>query len=221
MRRPDLALLLALLLAAASCGAPPSGAPAAVAPDQIAFLRARLATSGAFYYEFRVGEQLVAMCHSGVDVARYPTGPIRVGLPRAAWVTRGSADAWVGQVWEGAALDPPLVVERIQIIPGDASTRPTPETPGVIPPNLEDLTPVPPSYLIVFPDARCIQVDLAGEISGKVKERSAASLWWGDFKQGLGLEPAHPLRLRTQMDAKVGAALYRSFPDKPAFLILP
>ncbi len=98
---------------------------------------------------------------------------------------------------------------------------PTPDAEGVIPPTLEELTPVPASFKILFPGSRCVQVDLQGEISGKQRPASRARRWWDDFFQGLNARPANIPRLRLEMDAKTGAALFRSFQESPVFLVIP
>jgi len=216
--------LLALLFAVslfAGCSPGKSGAFPTLPPDQITLLRGRLAAQDRYYFELRLSEQSLVLCHSGVDVARYPFVGLRVGVPRLLWVRRGASEPWIGEVWADASLNPPLVIERVRIIPGNEATRPTPDAAGVVPATLQELTAVPPSFQIVFPDSRCIQVDLKGQIAGKVREVSAFRLWWDDFREGLGLRPAHRLRLRLEMDAADGASLYRSFPEGPAFLTLP
>lgn len=219
MRRLLLLFFFALLLTGCTSG---DSDPHPVLPsDQALVLRARLATENRYYFEVRLSEGAIVLCHSGVDIARHPFTQPQVGVPRVLWWRRGASDPWIGEIWPDATLNPPLVVERVRIVPGDESTRPTPDVAGVLPPTLQELTAVPPTFQILFPDSRCIQVELRGEISGKVREVSALSLWWDDFREGLGVRQAHPLRLRLKMDAADGAALYRSFPENPSFLTLP
>jgi len=219
MRRLLLVLLSAILLIGCSAA---SSSPCPNLPgDQLLVLRARLAAQDRYYFELRLSEKSLVLCHSGVDVARYPFAGLRVGVPRTLWFRRGASEPWIGEIWSDATLNPPLVIERVRIIPGNEATRPTPDAAGVIPATLQELTAVPPSFLIVFPDSRCIQVDLKGEIAGKVRQVSGLSLWWEDFREGLGLRPAHRLRVRVEMEASDGASLYRSFPETPAFLTLP
>lgn len=213
------ALLLTTL--ALGCGSGTSSAAPSGESNRFAPLRASLASSGKYYYELRVSEQTITLCHSGVEIARYPTGAVQVGFPRVLWISSGGDEPWVGEIWTGAALDPPLVVERVRIIPGNKATRPTPSAPGVLPPTLEELIAVPSSYRIVFPDTRCIQVHLIGKIPGKVSETDRVDAWWADFQEGIGLKPSHRLRLRVEMEATPGAALFRSFTDSPSFLVLP
>ncbi len=220
MRAARALAFAALLLAAACSGGAPARTPVLDA-RRTDLLRGQLASSGRYYFELRLSEAAVILCHSGVEITRYPASELRVGVPRIAGIPRGGAEPWAGEIWSPAALDPPLVVERVRIIPGNEATRPTPDAAGVVPPTLSDLTPVPPSFQIVFPDSRCIQVDLRGEISGKVHARSRLASWWDDFLQGLDVRQPHRVRFRMTMDAKDGAGLYRSFPDSPAFLVVP
>lgn len=221
MRRILAYVFAALLASAMACSRPHPAVLPSFSPEQLAVLRAPLAASGHYYYELRLNDKAIVLCHSGVDIMSYKATSLAVGLPRAAWVTRGDYDKWIGEVWGEARLDPPLVIQRVRIIPGNQSTLPTPDAAGVVPPTMEELTPVPASYKILFPSSRCIQVDLDGEITGKQKPVSRTRIWWSDFLQGLGVRKADGLRLRLEMDAKSGAALYRTFQESPVFLVIP
>ncbi len=215
------ALLLALAVLALGCSSRKPAEVPAFSQERLALLREPLAASGHYYYELRLNEKEIVLCHSGVDIMHYKALGLSVGLPRAVWFTRGSYDKWIGIVWGGAKLDPPLVIERVRIIPGNQSTLPTPDEAGLVPPTMEELTPVPASYKILFPDSRCIQVNLQGEITGKQKPVSRVKIWWHDFLQGLGIRKAAGLRLMLEMDAKSGASLYRTFQPSPEFLVIP
>ncbi len=221
MRRATALILAVFLSTAMACSRPNPAALPSFSAERLAVLRAPLAASGHYYYELRLNDKTIVLCHSGVDIMSYKATSLAVGLPRAAWVTRGDYDKWIGEVWGAAKLDPPLVIQRVRIIPGNQSTLPTPEAAGVVPPTMEELTPVPASYKIFFPNSRCIQVDLNGEITGKQKPVSRTQIWWNDFLQGLGVRKADGLRLRLEMDAKSGAALYRTFQESPLFLVIP
>ncbi len=215
------AIPLAIAMLASGCSARKPSAVTAFSPERLAVMRAPFAASGHYYYELRLNEKEIVLCHSGVDIMHYKAIGLSVGLPRAVWFTRGSYDQWIGTAWGEAKLDPPLVIERVRIIPGNQSTLPTPDEAGLVPPTMEELTPVPASYKILFPGSRCIQVDLQGEITGKQKPVSRARIWWHDFLQGLGVRKADGLRLRLQVDAKSGASLYRTFQPSPEFLVIP
>ena len=184
--------------------------------------RARLAQSGRYYLELHLGARTIELCHSGVAIATYPLRDIAIGLPRVFFISRGSHKPWIGAVWSHAQLDPPRVIERVKIVPGDESTIPTPDAPGVIPPTMEELIAVPPSYKIRFEGGRTILVSLEGQIPGTLKPHSRRRDRWRDFLAGLGLKKADPLRIRVSVPAKDGAALYRSFPEPdPDMLVLP
>jgi hypothetical protein len=207
----------ALLLAGAGDSSLPNDAAAMYAVE-----RARLAQSGQFYMELRLGAQTIQICHSGVAIATYPLHDIAVGFPRVLFISRGSHKPWIGGVWSHAQLDPPRVIERVKIVPGDESTIPTPDAPGVIPPTMEELIAVPSAYKIRFEGGQTILVSLKGEIPGAVQPHSRHRDRWRDFLAALGLRRSDFLRIRVSLPAKDGAALYRSFPEpEPEMLVLP
>ena len=183
---------------------------------------ARLAASGQFYLELALSAAQVRLCHSGAAVATYPISGLAVGGPRLFFFSRAPHGPWVGQVWTDAQLDPPRVINRVKIVPGDASTIPTPDTPGVIPPTMDELIAVPAAYKIRFAQGQTILVNLSGTVPGKVILSSPWKVRWAEFLEGLGTRSSDPLRIRVTMPADDGAALFRSFPEKPPqLLVLP
>jgi hypothetical protein len=194
-------------------------APSPEVQAQVAAERVQLAGSGFFYLELRLADGAVHLCHSGVSLKRYPYLKIEQGTPRIWLFRRSTARPWLHAVWSDGKLAPERVINRVQIVPGDEHTRPTPEAAGVIPPTLEEVIPVPPSYRVNFTEGLTLQVRLEGSIPYAVREVSP----WQEKRQDLleifGLTDAPHTQLRLTMKAADGAALYRSFPDLPELLI--
>jgi hypothetical protein len=210
-------LFSALLLAGAGDPSLPDD-PAAMYTIE----RARLAQSGQYYLELHLGAKNIQLCHSGVAIATYPLHGIAVGLPRVFFFSLGSHKPWIGAIWTKAQLDPPRVVERVKIVPGDESTIPTPDVPGVIPPTMDELIAVPSAYKIRFEGGQTLIVNLEGQIPGAVQPNSRHRDRWRDFLAALGLRKADFLRISVSVPGKDGAALYRSFPEPPPqMLVLP
>lgn len=220
MRRKIFALIFALAGWALSAGEPATTADEG--SPSILVQRQALAVSKRFYLELDLGRKEIRLCHTGATLAVYPVGAVEVGFPRLLFLSRKSEDLWIGRTWSQGHLDPPAELRRIRIVPGDEATAPTPGKADVVPPTLDDLIPVPQSYRILFDGGRVLAVDLAGEVPGARMERNPWEIRWREFLEGLGVKPADPLRVRLQMDAATGAALYRSFPaDPPDLLVVP
>lgn len=221
---PAALLAASLLLAATGCkkAAEPTAFPAPPPEVQarISEMRAQMAASGFFYLELRLSDQAIHLCHSGVSLKRYPYQKLEIGNPRIWLFQRHTAKPWLHAVWTDATLAPERQIQRIQIIPGDESTRPTPEVAGVIPPTLEEIIPVPPVYRINFKEGLTVEVQLEGPIPYAVKEISPLQERLEDLKEIFGFTPAAHTQLRASMKAGDGAALYRSFPDLPEMLVV-
>jgi hypothetical protein len=184
--------------------------------------QARLALSGTFYIEISLGARELRICHSGVAIAAYPLTSVKVGYPRLLWVPRHHLGKWVDDVWRDAHLDPAKVVQRLRIVPGDTSTTPTPEKPGVLPPTLSELTAVPQDYAIRCDDNRAVLLHLEGQIPGAVLDSPGDHPRWRDFLAAIGLKESESIRVRATLSAEDGAAFFRSFPDgRPELLVLP
>lgn len=221
MRNKHAALSLAFaaaLLLSASCGGrgtPSAGAGGAADVDR---LRAGLADSGKFYLELRLGEKALHLCHSGVSLRRYPVGNLAVGSPKFLFVPRAASSAWINRTWRHGTFYPARVVNRVRIIPGDEKTRPTPDTPGVLPPTLQELTPVAPLWRLRFEGGLGLQFVLSGKVPGA----EGTDRWgtgWREFMEGAWLREAVPTQVRIELDAADGASLYRSSPDAPDLLV--
>jgi len=225
-----LACILLLLVASAALWAaktkqaapPPPPPPPAPPGERLVDERGRLALSNKFYLELSVGALEIRICHSGIAVATYKLTSLQVAYPRVFWIPRQSFGPWIDDAWSKARLDPTKVVQRVRIVPGDTSTIPTPDKPEVIPPSLEELTPVPQSYAVRCEGDRAIVFDLEGRIPGAVLKTEDSRSHWHSFLTALGFEPTESFRLRARLPAPEGAAFYRSFPDgEPELLILP
>lgn len=221
---PALLLAAGVLLAFSGCKKAPEptvfSAPTPEVQAQISAQRAQMAASGFFYLELRLSDQAIHLCHSGVSLKRYPYQKLEIGNPRIWLFQRHTAKPWLHAVWTDATLAPERDIKRIQIIPGDESTRPTPEVAGVIPPTLEEIIPVPPVYRINFKEGLTVEVQLEGPIPYAVKEISPLQERLQDLKEIFGFTPAAHTQLRASMKAADGAALYRSFPDLPELLVV-
>jgi hypothetical protein len=181
-----------------------------------------LAVSNTFYLELALGAKELRICHSGIAVGTYPIADLRVAYPRILFISRAQAGEWVDDIWTGAHLDPEKVVQRVKIVPGDPSTTPTPDKPGVVPPTLEELTPVPQDFAIRCEDGRAIYIHLDGQVPGALFKEPVKNSRWEDFLEALGLRESDSLRLNATMPAADGAAFFRSFPDgSPVLLVLP
>lgn len=224
MRRHPASFLLPILLALSVLAERPSD-PALKAPvfsGRTAPEQARLALSNAFYLEIALGARELRICHSGVAVATFPLKSVTVGYPRLLWVPRHHLGDWIDDIWRGASLDPAKVVQRLRIVPGDTSTTPTPEKPGVVPPTLSELTAVPQDYAIRCEGDRAVFLHLEGPVPGAVLQEAASHPRWQDFLAALSLRESESIRLRATLSAEDGAAFFRSFPDgKPELLVLP
>jgi hypothetical protein len=147
---------------------------------------------------------------------------LTVAYPRILFVPRSHVGDWVDDIWKHARLDPEKVVQRVKIVPGDTATIPTPDKPGVIPPTMEELTPVPQDFALRCDGDRAIFIHLDGQIPGAVKEEGVRASRWDDFLEALGLRQSESIRLQATLSAADGAAFYRSFPDgKPELFVLP
>ena len=212
------------LLAMAGCKKAPEPtaypAPPPEVQARISEQRSEMAASGFFYLELRLSDHAIHLCHSGVSLKRYPYQKLEIGNPRVWLFQRHTAKPWLHAVWTDATLAPERDIKRIQIIPGDERTRPTPEIAGVIPPTLEEIIPVPPVYRINFKEGLTVEVQLEGPIPYAVKEISPLQERLQDLKEIFGFTPAAHTQLRASMKAADGAALYRSFPDLPELLVV-
>jgi hypothetical protein len=222
MKRVCFALILALFIAA-----PPGTADTtrrahddSAVKALVTSERAGLASSGQFYLELLLSRREIRLCHSGVWLASYPLDSIRAGYPRVLFISLERHENWIGAVWTKGHLSPPAVINRVEIVPGDDSTTPTPGEADVLPPTLEELIPVPPVYDIRFDNGLVIRVLLKGKIPGAVKKKWRIAGRWHDFLAALGLRARDKVRIEVTLSAAEGAALYRSFPAAPPSLLV-
>jgi hypothetical protein len=221
MRR-NLVLLGLLLLAFASQAQREPSAPPRPLDEAgaLTIAKARLAASGRYYLELELAAGLLHLCHSGASIATYPLRDLSVGRPRVFLVPRGEDPPWVGAVWTDGRLEPERQINRIRIVPGDESTVPTPDAPGVIPPSMDELIAVPGTFEIRFKGDRAVQLILAGEVPGARMQSPKWGARWREFLAAIGLAPADAVRVRAKVAAKDGAALFRSFPDPPPEMLV-
>lgn len=221
--------LSALTLAGGDAPPAPSPVPANGAPASTALFggrtgpdRTRAAVSNTFYLELALGARELRICHSGVALGTYPMTNLTVAYPRILFIARSNVGEWVDDIWKDARLDPEKVVQRVKIVPGDTATIPTPDKPGVVPPTMEELTPVPQDFAIRCSDGRAIFIHLEGQIPGAVRQEGVKASRWDDFLEALGFRESEALRLQATLSAADGAAFYRSFPEgTPPLFVLP
>ncbi len=187
----------------------------------LADLKAELAASKNFYAELSLREREFRLCHSGTFLRKYKIDRASVQHRRLLFFSSGKLDDWNNRIWREGAFSPPRVIERVRIIPGDESTRPTPGKPGILPPTMEEIISVPSSFNMEFPESLTIRIELKGEIPGKNLVLKKKNLLWNDFLCGLGINKGPAVRLNLEMDGKEGAAFFRSLPEHSPLLILP
>jgi len=184
-------------------------------------LRAELASSKEFYLELSIRDKELRLCHSGTFVRKYKIENASMQERRFLFAGAGRVKRWNNKIWRDGKFSPERNVERIRIIPGDESTRPTPGKPGILPPTMEELIQVPYSFDLAFPAGFSLSFDLEGTIPGKAPKGKKKSHAWNDFLIGLGVRKGPSTRLMIVMDAKEGAAFFRSCPLNSPLLILP
>jgi len=213
-----------LLLLPAACSRPEAPdappVPSAALQLQEKYLRGELAMSGQYYYELRLAEKRIHLCHSGVSVRHYAFTDPRLGSSRLANRDRQKQDPWLYRVWQGAFLEPSNDLQRKQIIPGDERTRPTPGAAGVIPPTMEELIPVPTDFRVQCPDGLAILVHLNGPIPYTFIEVTPWEKRRRNFEEAFQWGSPDQVRISLEMGAEDGAAFFRSFPEKPDLLII-
>lgn len=220
MRVLPLIALLPLLPGPVQAGEAPPKPPVPVSAGGMN-LAGELAVSGQFYLTFEIAAARISLCHSGIALRHYTFRELQIGYPRIFGFSRKPVKPFISTIWKEGTLSPPLVLNRIKIIPGNESTRPTPNAPGVLPPSMEELSPVPPSFAICFEGRQIVQIVLQGKVPGSTVMQPEWDARWNDFLEALGIRTADRVRLRVKMDAKDGAALYRVFPEKPGMVVLP
>lgn len=200
-----------------------SGAAGLSSPEEahLKAMRAEMASTKDFYLELSLRAKTMKICHSGVYLRKFAIKSIVLETKRFLFFNDQASGRWTNRLYLEGELFPNRVLERVKIIPGDETTRPTPEKPGIVPPTMEEIIAVPISYSLVFPDDFALKIDLLGEIPGKSLEIKKTSLIWNDFLIGAGLKKGPCSRLRLEMDSKEGAAFYRSCPQKAKMIVLP
>lgn len=199
-------------------------AEAVLSPPETAHirsLRAELAASKSFYLELSLRDKELRLCHSGTFLRKYKIDEAGIQARRLLFVGGKRPKDWNSRIWREGRFSPPHVVERVRIIPGDETTRPTPGKPGILPPTLEELIPVAPRFTLDFPQGFSLLFELRGEIPGKNAAPEKGNPAWNDFLAGLGMRRGPAARLKITMGAGDGAAFFRSCPPGSPLLIMP
>lgn len=184
-------------------------------------LKSELATSKDFYLELSLRDKELRLCHSGVTLKIYPFNEVKVEKRYFFFIPIDSNFKWCNSLFSNGNLIPQRMIDRILIKPGDETTRPTPEKPGIVPPTMEEIIGVPPIYELSFSNGFSIKFQLLGEISGKKKKVSKEHSFFNEFLKGCGLKKGSKLRIILKMDSKTGAQFFRSCPENVKMLVLP
>jgi hypothetical protein len=184
-------------------------------------IKEQIAASNDFYIELSIREKKINLCHSGAVLRSYPFREISLEKKRLLFIPTRNHFPFNNTLFSEGNLSPQRIIERVKVVPGDESTRPTPEAPGIVPPTMEEIIAVPPVYDLDFKGSFSIRFILDGEIPGKKMQTKKLHLKWEDFLTGLGVKKGPSLRLKIEMDSKEGAAFFRSCPEKAKLLILP
>lgn len=184
-------------------------------------LKTQLASSKDFYLELSIREKKISICHSGVPLRKYILSDIKLEKKRVLFIPTKSHLYFNNAIFYEGTLNPKRIIERVKVIPGDESTRPTPELPNIIPPTMEEIIPAPSVYDLDLKDSFSIRFILKGEVPGKKMETKKFHYRWNDFLIALGLKKGPNVRLKVELDSREGAAFFRSCPDKAPLLILP
>ncbi|HXK67864.1 MAG TPA: hypothetical protein PLD04_05935 [Thermoanaerobaculia bacterium] len=182
---------------------------------------AEMAASGDFYYTLHLNESYLALCHSGVELTRYSIDSLTLREPRF-FRTVGNAGMSYPNLWTDSSLYPEWTLRRVTIVPGDESTRPSPDVAGIIPPTMEELIPVPDRFEIRYREDHWIRFSLQGEIPGSKKPFESLSNRLLRWIRNLNPSPPHKgMRIDIVLSGTEGARLYRSYVDHSSLLILP
>jgi len=184
-------------------------------------LRSLLATSKEFYAELSIRDKEIRICHSGVTLKSYPFRKAEMETRHFFFIRVDEKIKWTNKIFVSGKLFPERIINRIKIIPGDETTRPTPDQPGIVPPTMEEIIAVPPQYELFFKEGLSIKFNLVGKIPGKVVEKSKEHSFMNDLLIGAGFKKGPKLRIEIEIDANPGAQFFRSVPENTKLLILP
>ncbi len=184
-------------------------------------LRCDLASTEKYYFETNVTGKKIDLCNSGIVIKSYPFMRIEIGIPRFIGFRKNSPGKWMLKKYDNLYLKPAKVINRINIVPGDQKTCPSPDIPGFIPPTMTEIIPVPSIYSMNAEDEIEIEVILKGEIPGSDGKSSLKTRLSDYISFCLGTRKIPAVKLRIEMDSVTGAAMFRSFPESPSLLILP
>jgi len=93
-------------------------------------LRSLLATSKEFYTELSIRDKEIRICHSGVTLKSYPYKKAEIETRHFFFLPIDENFKWTNKIFANGKLFPERIINRIRIIPGDETTRPTPDQPG-------------------------------------------------------------------------------------------
>lgn len=205
-----LGLVLPALLAAA-----PAASPRDLAVDNAVLAqRLALARGDAFYLLLSPQQRTLTLMLRGATLFVYDVKELTVGQPRVAFVSRGSASEWQGQIWTGGTLDPPRQRERLEVVATPGMS--TEEAEARTPPAPEEIYEVPPRrFLVRFEEGISLDVRPEGIAATGLGD------WLKDILAAVKPRPDDVLRLRIVLSKEHFDALYRALPPDVKLMALP
>ena len=200
--------MLSALLAAAS-------SPQALAVDNAVLeKRVELARGKDFYLLLSPQDRTLTLLLNEATLFVYDVKELTVGQPRLAYVTRGDASAWQGEIFTKGTLEPPRQRERLEVIATPGMS--TEEAEARTPPAPEEIYEVPPRrFLVRFEGGVALDVRPVGVAA------SGVGNWFKDLFSAMKPRPDDVLRLRIVLSKEHFDALYRALPPDVKMMALP
>jgi len=167
--------------------------------------------------------KLVLMLHGAV-LRDYPIEALQVGTPRVLFRPRHLADNWQGRIWGDGALVPARAIDRVEIVPPDATKSDSVQA-YKPPPLPEEMYPVPARYHVRYTGGLSIEVrphELdAMSLKWTQRLRNSWGVWSRDLRAAMASNPEDVVRLRIVMQPEHAASFYRALPPSTRLLVLP
>lgn len=222
-RASGLALALGALVALGSVGLARAQQPSAEdLARETAKLELRLEAAkedGAYLVLNPASDALVVMLQN-VALREIAVLDADVGAPRTLFMARKGPRDLAGRIWRAGSVDPPLVVQRRELIVEKIDPDPTGQE-EIVPPTPQEAYPAPERFRVRFEGGLEMLVE---SYRGPEGERGSAKLgstgWFRERWETLWPGKASPLRLRLLLDAKDAAELWRSLPQEGVRLLV-
>lgn len=169
----------------------------------------------------------LALMLRGAELRRYPVLALSVGVPRVAFIRRGSDEVWQNVIFPDGRLDPPRPVDRLEVVPpaavgaGPSAAPEAGEARPVVPPTPEEAYPVPLRYHIRF--AKGPSIEIRPREADATSRWARVSTWWGarwrDTLAALAPPDDEIVRIRIALAPQDAYMLYRSLPPDTRLLV--